>query len=139
MVGDRGQRRVQALAQVLDQRGKRPGEVLVVAFSEPVPPHLHTASEVLLVAVQGDQRFAFLRGQPRAQPGVGPLPERRLDVFPRDLPQPGRQRHSPQHAIVPSHAHSVSCGGSLVVLWIPVRRVTAVRAGPLVGTAKWGK
>lgn len=58
-IGNRGQRRVEMLAQFGDERRQWVGEVLILAATEVVPPHHDTAAECFAVGVQTNQFFAF--------------------------------------------------------------------------------
>jgi hypothetical protein len=90
-VRDGRQRRIELLAQRLDEPGQRIGEVLVLALAIAVPRHDDPAAEPAGLAVEGGQPGAGLRIEDRAGQGEAAVVELAPDPGPV---QAGQCRHA---------------------------------------------
>jgi hypothetical protein len=86
-VRNRGERRIGMAAQRLDQGRQGPGEVSVLADTEPVARHVDRVAKPPVVSVEADQLGALGRAEHGRCFRVAPLPERALDLAPV---QPGK-------------------------------------------------
>src|SRR2546426_5716379 len=89
LVRDRRERRIGVDAERLDERRERRGEVLVVAYAELVPRHVHAAPEEAGGGGEGRQPRAPRGGGHRGRLGGGPPPQRPLQRPPRERRGPG--------------------------------------------------
>src|SRR5262245_65983418 len=75
-------------AQRLDQGRQGPGEVSVLADTEPKARHVDRASKPFVVSVEADQLGTLGRAEHGRRLRVAPLPERALDLVPLQPDEP---------------------------------------------------
>src|SRR5437867_1630843 len=135
LVGDGRERRIGRVAQGVDERRHRRGEVLVVAHAELVARHVDGAPEARRIAVEADQLGALGPGQDRRGLRVAPLPQRALDRAPVEAGQARRDVGAGGRAIIVAGRWTRRGGRHFSWRWSPASHIWSSPCSPSASTS----